>query len=82
MGEEQGGDPLAHHPHLPPHSATAEADMAEEESMDLEGQDKAAVHTRLVQLQSKYDQQYQVRSAAEWVMCIVGECQSEMNAVQ
>ena len=65
MGEEQHEVPLVHHPHLPPHSATAEADMAEEESLDMEGQDKAVMHTRLAQLQSKYHQQYQVRHLAQ-----------------
>ena len=62
MGEEQREDPLVHHAHMPPHSATAEADMAVKDS--VEGQDNAAMHTRLVQLQSMYDQQYQVRHLA------------------
>ena len=58
IGEEQHEDPLVHH--LPPHSAIAEANMAEDEALDMEGEDKAAMHTRLVQLQSMYDQQRQV----------------------
>ena len=65
VGEEQHEDPLVQHPHLLPHSATAEADLAEEESTNMEGQGKAAMHTRLAQLQSKYDQQYQVRNLAQ-----------------
>ena len=57
MGEEQGQDHLLHHPHLRPQWPIAEA---VEDS--VEGEDKAAMHTRLAQLQSMYDQQYQVRN--------------------
>ena len=53
MAEEQDQDHLLYHPHLRPHSPIAEAE--EEESP--EGQDKAAMHTRLAQLQSQCNQQ-------------------------
>ena len=62
MGQDQHEDPLAHHPHLPPQSAIAEADMAEE---SVEGEDMTAMHTRLVQLQNQYNQQHKVRKSGD-----------------
>ena len=69
MSGEQGEGSPTHHPHMPPHGVIAEGEVVEGEVRD--GQDMVAMGTRLAELQSKCEQQHQVKTLVPHVLAFV-----------
>ena len=69
MSGEPGEGPPMHHPHMPTHGVIAEGELVEVEVKD--GQDMVTMGTRLAELQSKCEQQHQVKTLVPHVLTFV-----------